>query len=60
MVDSGGDPQWPIGKTHRKYHVDGWPTDFKIDNSGHFAGFTEKRPINASSRWMKNVDSNSR
>jgi peroxiredoxin len=52
MVDSGGDKQWPIGKTHKKYRNDAWPTNIKIDPNGHFAGFSEKVLINTSSRWI--------
>ena len=58
MVDSGGDKQWPIGKTHKKYQVDGWPTNIKIDSDGHFAGVVENQLINTASRWLKKVDSN--
>jgi peroxiredoxin len=59
MVDSSGDAQWPIGKTHKKYQVDGWPTNIKIDSDGHFAGLVDNPLINTTSRWLKNADSNS-
>jgi peroxiredoxin len=58
MVDSGGDKQWPIGKTHKKYQVDGWPTNIKIDSDGHFAGVVDNQLINTTSRWLKSADSN--
>jgi thiol-disulfide isomerase/thioredoxin len=58
MVDSVGDKQWPIGKTHKKYHNDVWPTNIKIDPNGHFAGVAEKLLINTASRWIQNVETN--
>ena len=54
MVDKKITGKPGCGKTFRKYMVDGFPTDIRIDKNGHINfKALEKELINYKSKWIE-------